>query len=247
MPDLAWNKTYWDGGYDWQGRGEEWSEAWGSSEAQWFGSLYPRLHRFLPAEHVLEIAPGYGRWTRHLLRHIHGGYHGIDMANEVIGHCQRTFIQQPPHIQFDVNDGLSLAAAPDHHFDLVFSFDSLVHADLDVHEIYIPQILAKLKTTGVAFIHHSNWADANETQPNTHCRAENVSGQLYAELIRRAGGHVLIQECINWGTETLIDALTLFCRADRPHLSSTIEIANPHFMLEATLIKNVYHRYCQVN
>jgi hypothetical protein len=27
---------------------------WGGSEPQWFGSLYPRLHRFLPARAILE-------------------------------------------------------------------------------------------------------------------------------------------------------------------------------------------------
>ena len=60
MPDLNWNKTVWGSTYGWQAGGEEWSETWGSSEAQWFGSIFPRLHRFLPARQILEIAPG---WT----------------------------------------------------------------------------------------------------------------------------------------------------------------------------------------
>ena len=66
MPDVNWNLIAWDG-YDWSDRGEGFSEPWGGSEAQWFGSLYPRLHRFLPAKNILEIGPGVGRWTKFLL------------------------------------------------------------------------------------------------------------------------------------------------------------------------------------
>jgi hypothetical protein len=54
VPDLNWNKTVWGSTYGWQAGGEEWSETWGSSEAQWFGSIFPRLHRFLPARRILE-------------------------------------------------------------------------------------------------------------------------------------------------------------------------------------------------
>ena len=38
----------------------------GRERREWFGSLYPRLARFLPAENVLEIAPGFGSWTKFL-------------------------------------------------------------------------------------------------------------------------------------------------------------------------------------
>ena len=67
MPELDWNKAVFDGNYDWRQGGEEWSAPWGGSEAQWFGSLYPRLHRLLPAGRILEIAPGFGRWTKFLI------------------------------------------------------------------------------------------------------------------------------------------------------------------------------------
>ena len=38
----------------------------GRADAQWYGSLLPRIHRFLPTGQVLEIACGYGRWTQYL-------------------------------------------------------------------------------------------------------------------------------------------------------------------------------------
>ena len=58
MPDVIWNKANWEKHYNWSQRGEEWSAAWGSSEAQWSGTLLPRLRQFLPTKSVLEIAQG---------------------------------------------------------------------------------------------------------------------------------------------------------------------------------------------
>jgi len=243
MPNLEWNKSYWDGAYDWKGRGEEWSKTWGGSESQWFGSLYPRLHRFLPAQNILEIAPGFGRWTKYLLSYLNGQYKGVDMSQECIDYCKSAF-PSVDNLSFFTNDGLSLSMIENDAFDLIFSFDSLVHVELDVHETYIPQILKKLNRKGVAFIHHSNWAASNETCDNTHCRGESVSADAYEEIVIRYGGHVMLQECLNWGTNKLIDAFTLFCRRDRERLLPTIRIENPEFMHEAKIIREVHAKYC---
>ena len=53
----------------WRLRGDAWSRPWGGAESQWYGSIFPRNRRFLPASTVLEIAPGFGRWTSFLLEH----------------------------------------------------------------------------------------------------------------------------------------------------------------------------------
>lgn len=242
MPDLHWNQSTWDGAYDWQGRGEEWSAAWGSSEAQWFGSLYPRLHRLLPANYILEIAPGFGRWTHYLLRYARAGYLGIDLSHEAIDYCRHTFADHW-HARFVTNDGMSLGAAPADTFELIFSFDSLVHVELDAHARYIPQILLKLRSDGVAFIHHSNWAESLETGEPLHYRATSVSATAFAELVRQSGGHVLIQECIQWGEGRLIDCLTLFCRSDYPHIKATRRFDNRDFMQEARIIRETHLYY----
>ena len=107
MADLAWNVACWDGRYDWKAGGEEWSEFWGGSEPQWFGSLYPRLHRFLPAKSVLEIAPGFGRWTKFLIPNS-ARYIGVDLSQECVDACRRIF-SNIPHATFIKNDGLSLS------------------------------------------------------------------------------------------------------------------------------------------
>src|SRR2546425_3674057 len=66
MPSVEENLAVRDGTHDWPQAGEEWSERWGGSEMQWRGCLLPRLHSFVPCESILEIAPGFGRWTHFL-------------------------------------------------------------------------------------------------------------------------------------------------------------------------------------
>lgn len=242
MPNLAWNKNFWDGDYNWSGRGEEWSHFWGSSEAQWFGSLYPRLHRFLPTGNLLEIAPVFGRWTHYLLQYVQGRYTGVDLSQECVNYCQERF-SRFSNTAFLKTDGLSLDMVEDNLYDFIFSFDSLVHASLDVHQSYIPQILKKLDKSGVAFIHHSNWAGSGSVGGNVHNRAEDVSAAAYAEIVRQSGGNVLLQEYLGWGAEKMIDMFTLFCRADCDAPSETLLIENKDFMCEARLIREVQGAY----
>ena len=66
MPTIERNKELWDGLYHWSEMGDEWSKQWGCPYMQWYGMLLPRIHSFLPAKTILEIAPGYGRWTQFL-------------------------------------------------------------------------------------------------------------------------------------------------------------------------------------
>jgi len=33
--------------YDWKQAGEEWSEPWGTSDAQWNGTIFPRIRDWL--------------------------------------------------------------------------------------------------------------------------------------------------------------------------------------------------------
>src|SRR5689334_2178809 len=66
MPDLEENAAYWDGGFHWRYGGDEWSRWWGTPEAQWRATIYPRIAEYLPVRRLVEIAPGYGRWTQFL-------------------------------------------------------------------------------------------------------------------------------------------------------------------------------------
>lgn len=231
MPDLDWNSSLWGGAYGWEEQGEEWSAAWGGSEAQWFGCLYPRLHRFLPARRVLEIAPGYGRWTKYLLA-ASDALVGIDLSEKCVQACRIRF---PEKARFYANDGLSLDAVAGRQFEFVFSFDSLVHAERNVLESYVPQIVRVLAPGGVAFLHHSSFMTSGSPE-NRHDRATSVSAEWVAELVSASGGQMLHQEVVNWGSEYLTDCFTIFTSTGAEPQPWQGQVLNPDFMKEAALI-----------
>jgi len=142
MATIELNKQKWDGEYEWIRQGEEWSCAWGGSEAQWSFTITPRIRPFIPTGTILEIAPGYGRWTNYLKDYC-DGLVAIDLSESCIQACRQRF-SNSRYIAFHVNDGSSLEMVNDHSVDFVFSYDSLVHSEADVKDAYVSQISGKL-------------------------------------------------------------------------------------------------------
>ena len=234
MPDVEWNRVAWNEG--WGNSGDEWSEAWGGASAQWHGSIYPRICNFLPAQRVLEIGPGRGRWSQFLLRHC-TEYFGVDLSENCVASCRSRFAATSK-AHFLATDGKSLQMVPDGSIDFVFSYDSLVHAELDVLQEYIWQIEQKLTATGIAFLHHSNAAsdgiDRNQVEQNF--RGRSVSASLVRQLIEDVNGWPLIQEEINWGGPSRIDCHTTFCKSTFKR-SVFRSLQNDSFMAEADLVR----------
>ena len=154
MPTVDFNKQLWDGKYNWSAQGDDWSRAWGTPSMQWHGSLLPRISKFVPAGTILEIACGYGRWT-HYLKSLCEKLVLVDLSKECIDACKQRF-SASSHIEYHVNDGMSLSMAPDASVDFVFSYDSLVHVDETVMRAYIRELGRILKPGAAAFLHHSN-------------------------------------------------------------------------------------------
>lgn len=92
--------------------------------------MFPRLQGYVPAAWILEIAPGYGRWT-HLLKDLCDELVIVDLTQNAIDYCRERFASER-HIRSFVCDGRSLPMVASDSIDLAFSFDSLVHAELDV-------------------------------------------------------------------------------------------------------------------
>src|SRR4051812_50077786 len=65
MADVEQNLAVWES-WDWSRQGDEWSAPWGGTPALWHGALLPRIHSFVPAGTILEIAPRDGRWAQYL-------------------------------------------------------------------------------------------------------------------------------------------------------------------------------------
>jgi SAM-dependent methyltransferase len=267
MADVEKNSEVWRT-WNWSSRGDEWSAWWGDTPALWFGALLPRIHGFLPAGTVLEIAPGFGRWTQYL-KDLCERLVIVDLTERCIEHCRERFADAT-NIDYHLNDGRSLAMVEDGSIDLAFSFDSLVHAEADVIADYLAQLARKLRPDGIGFLHHSNIGEYGRLvgltrraveNPRTAAaatrlvrggalidlfawRAESMTAHRFAELCDAAGLSCVGQEKISWESGPyLIDALSIFTprgsRWDRPRRV----IRNPLFGQEGRRMARLYaHR-----
>lgn len=229
MPTVDENRDEWGSRHDWSRSGDDWSLAWGGTEQMWWGTLYPRLRAFLPASHILEIAPGYGRVTQ-FLHPMCDTLTVVDLNEKCISACKTRFAGVA-HIRYHVNDGRSLSMVPDESVDFAVSFDSLVHADADVIEAYVRQLATKLTADGVAFLHHSNAGSylrplkqmarhlhagrlsaAASRRVNRNWRAEDMSLGRFHAICREAGLRCFAQETLNWSSKLPNDCFSVFTR-----------------------------------
>lgn len=241
--------------YEWIAAGEEWSEPWGGSAPQWFGSILPRIHACLPANTILEIASGFGRWSYYLKAHCRQ-LHLVDPAAECIEACRRRFASEP-QVSCHVNDGRSLEMIPTASIDFVFSFDSLVHVRREAVEAYVAQIADKLTAEGRGFIHHSNLGEyassltrrarklvsKGNVVGSDHQRDPEMTAELFRGLCERNGLKCLSQELVNWRGRRLIDCFSTIARKDSKWQAASGPFRNPNFMLEARLIRRRARHY----
>ncbi len=241
MPRLEQNKNHWGNDYAWPSQGDEWSQPWGGVAAQWYTSILPRIYSFIPTDTIVEIAPGFGRWTNYLKDSCRRLI-VVDLNENCIDYCKRRF-RTSPHIKYHVNDGKSLHMIPDDSVDFIFSFDSLVHVEADIIQSYLNECAKKLSANGVGFFHHSNigmyqtwWALKDRFIPVNlrryltrkglltyyHWRAFSVTAKIFEDCCERAGLKCVSQELINWRGRLLIDCFSVFT-SERALLHCLIE------------------------
>lgn len=226
MPTVEENYEFWNDRFDWSNhRGDVWSKQWGSPTNQWYWCVYPRIRRQLPAQTILEIGPGQGRWTRFLLPYC-DRLVLVDISPRCIETCRERFSSES--VEGHVGDGRTLSFQKDESVDFVFSFESLIHTELDDLTSYLKEIARVLKPGGRAFLHHSNLAHYEryyrfvkglpETLRTTlqgrgvvdfdGWRALSVSGERVRQLAEQLQLTVHSQEMVPWGGKRLIDCFT---------------------------------------
>jgi SAM-dependent methyltransferase len=273
MPSVLENLEAWNSRYPWTGAGEEWSEQFGGTEALWWFILYPRIHRFLPTDRILEIAPGYGRWTRYLKGYCRSLV-GVDLSAKCVEHCTLRF-SADPNVKLYMNDGRSLSMVENESVDFVFSFDSLVHAEKEVIENYLLQIAAKLRPDGAAFIHHSNLGSyagrirllqyygrlpsffRHYFLTETHIedllsinaggwRASSMTAGLFREYCTQAGLKCVSQELFSWFKgECLIDAISVVAKNGARWDTKSSYLDNTEFVRTAAATSRLAQLYCR--
>lgn len=266
MPTIAENRDVWNESYDWSQGGTEWSAAWGSARLQWYGSILPRISAFVPAGRIVEIAPGFGRWT-HYLKDLCDSLTVVDLSPRCIEACRERFGDNP-RIDYHVNDGQSLAMIPDASVDFVFSFDSLVHAEEAVLRSYCAEIARILRPEGAAFIHHSNLGAYQGRVALQHqlsrvpelvaslrtlgvyedifiqWRARSMSASRMSQFANEFGLACIGQELVNWNTRTaLIDCMTTLVPRGSTRWRDNRVVRNPTFMREARQLANLSPLY----
>jgi ubiquinone/menaquinone biosynthesis C-methylase UbiE len=142
------NSAIWEV-WDWSRGGEEWTP----SEA-WKDAIIRRLmDRYVSSgANLLEIGPGAGRWTAHLLeRATH--LIGVDISSKCIEVCRERFAAAR-NVEFHVNSGSDLAMVPDRSVDVLWSFDVFVHINRADVEKYVQEFARVLKPGARGIIHH---------------------------------------------------------------------------------------------
>lgn len=262
MPTIEANKSYWDGRYDWERRGDEWSAAWGGPYMQWHGTILPRIKAHVPTSHILEVGCGYGRWT-HYLKDLCTQLTVIDLSEECIRACQERFASST-HLSYHVNDGSSLSMVKSNSVDFAFSFDSLVHADELAIDAYVAQLSRVLKNRGVIFLHHSNLGayfakyKAIRKVPklegllrrlgaldhSLHWRDFSVDANKVRVMANRHGLECVSQELVRWRTKkTYLDCMSILVKSEVTAAVPSVVFKNPHFMNEASNLRRLSRVY----
>jgi SAM-dependent methyltransferase len=262
--DIAANREIWERKETWASKGEDWSRPWGSVSAQWYGTILPRIAINLPADTILEIACGFGRWTD-FLRTQCRRLIVVDLSQLCVEHCRKRFAQFD-NIQYWLNDGESLAMVPDSSIDFAFSFDSLVHADKKVMNAYISQFARILKRGAKAFVQHSNLGEylrqfpplgVTPTLPalfrgvgwiarDYYWRDPQVSAELVRKLAEQHNIRCSTQELVGWKTRWIqFDCFSTFVNDWDPVVKCppTFVLRNGRFMEEVSAANRVSKLY----
>lgn len=150
MNSRALNKAIWEA-WDWNAAGEEWtpSEEWKTSVIRCI------LEKHVPAKSsVLEIGPGGGRWTEHLVPRA-SDFLAVDISESCVELCRKKF-GSPPNARFIVGTGCDLAGVTDASVDALWSFDVFVHINREEVERYADEFRRVMRPGAVGVIHHGS-------------------------------------------------------------------------------------------
>jgi cyclopropane fatty-acyl-phospholipid synthase-like methyltransferase len=186
------NRERWGKRELWEGK-DNYGYQWGGGHKQSYFEMRRVAESYLipfmikESNDILEIAPGAGRMTTELLR-LARRLVLVDVNSACIDVCRERF-KYYNHIEYHVNDGISLDTVKNGSCDLIVSWDSFVHMDKNVVEGYIAQFGSKLRDNGFAWVHHSGAGKAKKGWRS------NVTREIVSELVEKHG--LLLKAQIN--------------------------------------------------
>lgn len=259
MPSHEQNYQTWNNSYDWgRYQGDEWSAKWGGPDMQWHWCILPRIRQHLPAPRILDIGPGFGRWTKYLKDHCQHMVL-VDLSEKCIHHCRSRFGET--NMTYRVGNGDSLEGVEDESIDFCFSWETLVYVEFEDMDSYLAELSRTLSSTGTAFLHHSNIGHYSAYFSRTlklpkpardylkkrglldydQWRARSMTALKFRELCGKHNLNVVSQEWIPWGGKRMIDCLSVVQKAPLNKPFKTIE--NPNFHKRAYEIQRLSWLY----
>ena len=180
-------------------------------DMQWATVIYPII-KDCDFTHVLELAPGHGRNTEKLIK-VAGEISLVDVTESCITACKERFKNYRGRckLNYFVNDGRTMPQIENGSVTFIYSWDSMVHFDLDIVKSYIVEFSRILRPGGFGFIHHSNYSahKGRYWRKNPHCR-NYMSSELFSQLCKEVGLDVRSSKVIDWGGVKGLDCMTLF-------------------------------------
>ncbi len=148
MNSRAANKLIWDK-WDWSDQGDEWTPnpGWKGSVIRTFITPY-----FTGVETAVEVGPGAGRWTEHLIP-IVGHLTAIDISEVCVQNCRSRFASAK-NATFEVGNGYDLESVASNSVDAIWSFNVFVHINRPEFGSYVNEFDRILRPGGVGVIHH---------------------------------------------------------------------------------------------
>jgi thioredoxin-like negative regulator of GroEL/SAM-dependent methyltransferase len=175
---------------------------------------------------TMDFACGYGRNARKLRDAGAGQITLVDVHPDNIAYCQTHLVPLGGYETF-LNTGFDLDGLPSATFTHVYSFDAMVHFDIELVLGYIAEFARVLKPGGTAFIHHSNFTGRPGSPINENPHWRNfMSAGIFRHAGIQNGFEILQQKILDWvgpGDHDELDCVTVMRRrnpAERQDISS---------------------------
>ncbi|AWN41794.1 hypothetical protein DK389_16405 [Methylobacterium durans] len=175
---------------------------------QWRDYINPFFEKYeFDLTKTIDFAAGFGRNTKKLLEAGAGHVMMVDFNQECIDQLKSTL--EGPRAKSFKNDGYSLSGLSDQSASFFYSFDAMVHFDMEVIISYIPEIARVLKSGGHALLHHSNYSKnpGGDFRANPHWR-NFMTAAILKHVAIRSRFDVIEQREVPWGEEQ-IDCISI--------------------------------------
>jgi ubiquinone/menaquinone biosynthesis C-methylase UbiE len=184
------NREIWDS-YNWSDEGEEWTKDAsykGLEPNEWKIKLINEMmDKYVqPGSTVLEIGPGAGRWTEHLLKKSKELILA-DVSEKCLDICKGKF-PEDAHIKYYCIGDKGLSFLNDNSVDYIWAYDVFVHINPTDTKNYIDDFSRILRPGGQAIIHHpGEYPNENEEFVRSERFRSYVNKDFFASCVQKSG------------------------------------------------------------